>query len=120
MTQISVDSKAIGGVAKDLSRAREEGTGDLFVAGSGDAQQNQIEKPREKFEEALETHRELAHKEPDIYLRYVAITLNNLANQNRPLPFADSRERLPSGQARSPCSGCLRVAPPRCPDDRPD
>ena len=40
----------------------------------GDAQ-NQTEETRE---EALKTYRELAHKEPDIYLRYVAITLNNL------------------------------------------
>jgi len=43
-----------------------------------DSDQNRIEKARNEFEEALRTYRELAHKEPDIYLRYVAITLNNL------------------------------------------
>ena len=53
-----------------------------------DSDQNRIEKARKEFEEALKTYRELAHKEPDIYLRYVAITLNNLGildrAQNRP------------------------------------
>jgi hypothetical protein len=32
--------QGIGGVAKDLSRARDEGTGDLFAVRSGDTQRS--------------------------------------------------------------------------------
>ena len=31
-----------------------------------------------EFKETLDTYRKLAHKEPGTYLRYLAVTLNNL------------------------------------------
>jgi hypothetical protein len=44
-----------------------------------DSDQNRKEKTWKEFEEALRTCRELAHKEPEIYLRYAALALNNLS-----------------------------------------
>ena len=37
-----------------------------------------IKEARKEYEEALKIYRELAQKEPNIYLPYVAATLNNL------------------------------------------
>jgi len=52
-----------------------------------DKHQNRPEAARQGFEEALKIYRELAQKNPDSYLPYVAMTLNNLAildrDQNR-------------------------------------
>src|SRR6476646_6327416 len=39
--------------------------------------QNRMEETRKEHEEALKTYRELAQKEPETYLPYVATTLNN-------------------------------------------
>src|SRR6478672_9361149 len=53
-----------------------------------DSAQNRLGEARKESEEALKIYRELAQKEPETYLPYVAATLNNLGildrAQNRP------------------------------------
>ena len=53
-----------------------------------DRAQNRPEGARKGYEEALNIYRQLAQKNPDAYLSYVAVTVNNLAtlngDQNRP------------------------------------
>ena len=53
-----------------------------------DSARNRIEETRREHEEALKTYRQLAQKEPEIYLPDVAQTLNDLgivdSAQNRP------------------------------------
>ena len=53
-----------------------------------DNAQNRWGEARKEAEEALKIYRELAQKEPETYLPYVAATLNNLGildrAQNRP------------------------------------
>ena len=55
--------------------------------GTAVGSQNQTEGIRREYEEALKTYRELAKKEPEIYLPHVAASLNNLGildrDQNR-------------------------------------
>ena len=50
-------------------------------------EQNRMEEARMAFKKALKTYRELAQKNPEVYLPYVATTLNNLgvlnSDQNR-------------------------------------
>ena len=60
--------------------ARENvGTPDrLNNPGILDRSPNRIEAARKEFEEALKTYRELAQKEPETYLPFVVVTLNNL------------------------------------------
>ena len=48
-----------------------------------DSEQNRKEEARKAFEEALGIYRELAQKNPDIYLPDVAMTLNNLGILHR-------------------------------------
>lgn len=52
-----------------------------------DAIQNRPDDARRKYEEALQSYRQLAQREPGTYIPYVAATLNNLAlvdeGQNR-------------------------------------
>ena len=43
-----------------------------------DSERNRIEEARREHEEALKTYRELAKKEPEIYLPEVAQKLNDL------------------------------------------
>jgi tetratricopeptide (TPR) repeat protein len=42
-----------------------------------------MERAREGFEEALKIRRQLAEKNPDAYLPYLAVTLNDLASLDR-------------------------------------
>src|SRR2546430_7365287 len=55
--------------------------------GIPDRDQNRIEEARKEYEETLKTYRELAQKDPETYLPYVAATLNDLgildSDQNR-------------------------------------
>jgi tetratricopeptide (TPR) repeat protein len=55
--------------------------------GIPDRDQNRIEDARKEYEETLKTYRELAQKDPETYLPYVAATLNDLgildSDQNR-------------------------------------
>src|SRR5260221_520811 len=46
--------------------------------GIPDRDQNRMEEARKEYEEALKIYRELAQKNPEIYLPYVATMLNNL------------------------------------------
>src|SRR5258708_14265446 len=46
--------------------------------GIPDSDQNRMEDARKEYEETLKTYRELARKDPETYLPYVATTLNNL------------------------------------------
>src|SRR5258707_4664007 len=52
-----------------------------------DRDQNRMEDARKEYEETLKTYRELARKDPEAYLPYVAATLNDLgilnSDQNR-------------------------------------
>jgi tetratricopeptide (TPR) repeat protein len=52
-----------------------------------DRDQNRVDEARQDYEESLKIRRELAQKNPETYLPYVARTLNNLGdlkrNQNR-------------------------------------
>src|SRR5262249_40002541 len=48
-----------------------------------DSDQNRMEETRKQHEETLKTYRELAQKEPEIYLPDVALTLNNLGILDR-------------------------------------
>jgi tetratricopeptide (TPR) repeat protein len=72
----AVSSPAVNVAAVDqVHTTNRSGLSDLGSVGGA---QNQMEETRREYEESLKTYRELAHKEPDIYLRFVAITLNNL------------------------------------------
>ena len=55
--------------------------------GIPDRDQNRMEDARKEYEESLKTYRELARKDPQTYLPYVAATLNDLvilnSDQNR-------------------------------------
>ena len=55
----------------------------LTDLGSVGGAQNQMEETRREYEESLKTYRELAKKEPETYLPYVAATLNNLGILDR-------------------------------------
>jgi tetratricopeptide (TPR) repeat protein len=44
-----------------------------------DADQNRTDEARQHYEEALQSYRQLAERERDMYLPLVAATLNNLA-----------------------------------------
>ena len=46
--------------------------------GNLDIDQNRMEEARKEYEEALKIYSELAQKNPETYLPYVAMTLNNL------------------------------------------
>ena len=79
-------SERIEGSAKEaLARVAAKGLeglmlkrrGSTYVGSVGSAQ-NQTEQTRRELEESLKTHRELARKEPESYLPYVAAALNDL------------------------------------------
>src|SRR5258708_9997711 len=50
--------------------------------GIPDRDQNRMEVARKEYEETLKTYRELARKDPETYLPYVAATLNDLGILN--------------------------------------
>jgi uncharacterized protein (DUF3084 family) len=67
----AASSPAVNVAAVDqVHTTNRSGLTDLGNVGGA---QNQIDETRREYEESLNTYRELAHKEPDIYLRYVAI-----------------------------------------------
>jgi tetratricopeptide (TPR) repeat protein len=75
----------LGWTRKDGKNAEPADT--LNNLGIPDRDQNRMEDARKEYEETLKTYRELAQKDPETYLPYVAATLNDLgfldSNQNR-------------------------------------
>jgi hypothetical protein len=62
----------------------------LVMQAHGLREMRQFEAARDRCIKALAIHHELAHLEPDIYLPYVAVTLNSLGNLQRDLNLLEA------------------------------
>jgi hypothetical protein len=83
VTGVIIANEAVSSPAVNVDQVHTTNRSGLTDLGSVGGAQNQMEETRGEYEESLKTYRELAKKEPETYLPYVAATLNNLGILDR-------------------------------------